>query len=271
MIDLELEQRSRPEVTMSPSTEWSQPEIDVFEALETTDTKVLGATESTLVDKFNLVGSVRYLEVSDSGDERELLVVSPYTSRSHLLDLSTVNLECQLLARALVSMRPVRTDYATAPYDAAFNWSEVVANLGRSLLAEQRRFVETRFYIVVFRSQVPRSTDRSKLGVLDELAHEEAMESGGLLKYWFGTPDRNGRNLATCTAADAHISYSVTLLTSVAGVWRHREDARLGGAGPGHAKAMQETKALYTEWRVERLSLNISRGAQSWTITKWSD
>src|SRR2546430_14201557 len=46
----------------------------------------------------------------------ELLVVSPYTTRPHLLDLRTVNNPCQLLALALTKMVPTREDYATAAY-----------------------------------------------------------------------------------------------------------------------------------------------------------
>lgn len=53
--------------------------------------------------------------------------------------------------------------------------------------------------IVVFRSQVPPTTSRHALGELDQRSHAEAMKSGGLLKYWFGMPDADGRNLATCT------------------------------------------------------------------------
>jgi len=51
---------------------------------------------------------------------------------------------------------------------------------------------------VVFRSQVLASTDPTHLAVLDERSHAEAMNSGGLLKYWFGIPDGGHRNLATC-------------------------------------------------------------------------
>ena len=54
------------------------------------------------------------------------------------------------------------------------------------------------FYVIVFRSKVNQHADRQLLGELDKAAHLEAVESGGLLKYWFGEPDEAGRILATC-------------------------------------------------------------------------
>jgi len=71
-----------------------------------------------------------------------------------------------------------------------------------------------------------------------------------MCRYWFGLPDANGRNLATC-------------------VWRNREDAKLGGSGKGHHKAASSAIFLYTEWKIERLRLTIPDGATSWSITEW--
>ena len=50
-----------------------------------------------------------------------LLVVSPYEEESHLLDLRTVDTANQLLAKALVGLKCLRDDYATAPYIEIFN------------------------------------------------------------------------------------------------------------------------------------------------------
>ena len=131
--------------------------------------------------------------------QEKYMVVSPYTSEDHLLDLNSVSLPNQLLAQALTSMDLVREDYATAPYIESFNWQIVVEKLQGLLSAEPSFHWEAQsFYIVVFRSQIPPTTDRSHLGQLDEAAHAEATASGGLLKYWFGVPDATGRNLATC-------------------------------------------------------------------------
>ena len=127
------------------------------------------------------------------------LAVSPYGGPSHLLDLSTVSKPDQLLAQALTLLQPIRSDYATAPYLDSFNWTTVIESLVASLkVNDDFEWQSEAFYIIVFRSQIPPTTDRSHLFALDELSHAEAMESGGLLKYWFGTPDAEGRNLATC-------------------------------------------------------------------------
>jgi hypothetical protein len=52
-----------------------------------------------------------------------LLIVSPYEEESHLLDLRTVDTANQLLAKALVGLKCLRDDYATAPYVEIFNVS----------------------------------------------------------------------------------------------------------------------------------------------------
>lgn len=117
-----------------------------------------------------------------NGSSEALLVVSPYTSRSHLLDLNLVDQPNQLLAKALTTMKPIREDYATAPYKEAFNWNEIMRVLQGLVKEEQYEWTKRSFYVVVFQSQVPPTTDKSHLGRLDEKSHEEAMESGGLLK-----------------------------------------------------------------------------------------
>ncbi|MCJ1403592.1 hypothetical protein MMC11_006815 [Xylographa trunciseda] len=180
------------------------------------------------------------------------LVASPYTTPLHLLNLCTISEPNQLLAKALTSFKQVRHDYATAPYADSFNWTNVIEML-RALVEEERTYTweQQSFYIIVFRSQLPQATDRTHLADLDRLSHVEATESGGLLKYWFGVPDINGRNLATC-------------------IWRSRDDARRGGSGEGHVRAMRETFKLYTEWKVERLNFIIGEGVRDWNIVEWT-
>jgi hypothetical protein len=112
-----------------------------------------------------------------------LLVVSPYDELPHLLDLRTLDTANQLLARALVGLKCLRDDYATAPYIEIFNWSEVVQSVKELASASNFPWKEQGFYIVVFRSQIPPTTLCADLGVLDKAAHAEATESGGFLKY----------------------------------------------------------------------------------------
>lgn len=132
---------------------------------------------------------------ADLGDH---LVVSPYTTIPHLLDLRALEESPRLLAKALTVLQSVREDYATAPYHLSFNWDAVIEQLKSLLEISKSPWTRQQFYIVVFRSQVPPTTDRIHLGRLDQNSHAEATKSGGLLKYWFGLPDANGRNLATC-------------------------------------------------------------------------
>lgn len=134
----------------------------------------------------------------DHAEKEPGLVVSPYESAHHLLDLSSVSKPCQLLAMALAVMRELGPDYATTPYIDAFNWPEVMDNLYNLVCQEEFHWSKEEFYIVVFRSQIPLTTNRAHLGKLDEDSHAEATKSGGLLKYWFGAPNKDGRNLATC-------------------------------------------------------------------------
>ena len=54
-----------------------------------------------------------------------LLVVSPYTSRPHLLDLTLLNHAQVLLAKALTILTPVVEPYASLPYISSFNWKAV--------------------------------------------------------------------------------------------------------------------------------------------------
>lgn len=129
------------------------------------------------------------------------LVVSPYSSLPHLLDLRRLEESQRLIAKALTVLESARDDYATAPYDQSFNWDGVIGWLKSLLELSEYRWKRQHFYIVVFRSQVPPTTNRTHLGALDQNSHAEATKSGGLLKYWFGVPDENGRNLATCTAS----------------------------------------------------------------------
>jgi len=116
------------------------------------------------------------------GTPERYVVASPYTDDAHLLDMETLDRENQLLARALGRMTCTRDDYATAPYVESFNWNECFAELQRLARDENHQWRETSFYIVVFRSQIPPTTRYSDLGELDQAAHLEAVQSGGLLK-----------------------------------------------------------------------------------------
>ncbi|KAI0139880.1 hypothetical protein F4776DRAFT_662019 [Hypoxylon sp. NC0597] len=185
-----------------------------------------------------------------SHDGEHFLIQSPYTEQEHLLDLRTLDAENALLARALARMRSLRPDYATSPYTETFNWNEVIEELSQLVRKHGYRWKETSFFIVAFRSQIPPTTVYEDLGALDKVAHAEAVASGGFLKYWFGHPDKDGRNLATC-------------------VWRSQEDAIKGGVGRGHRKAAAATRSLYSHWKIDRHRLIIRDDVKSWEIIDW--
>lgn len=200
-----------------------------------------------------------------------LIISSPYAEPSHQLDLRTISPPAQRFALALTSMTAIRPDYATAPYATSFNWDSVVGELKRlSRDVDGKSSEKLDFYVIVFRSRLSSSANRDVLGTLDKAAHLEAVESGGLLKYWFGHPDKDGRNLATCRSSLAFRLHK-TLADSELCLWRNREDARLGGAGSGHAAAMQAARHMYDEWVVERLRVNLGVNEASWSFSEWSD
>ncbi|KAG8168357.1 hypothetical protein KVR01_001106 [Diaporthe batatas] len=202
-------------------------------------------TERALVDDKAVVDGL-------AGGIQRYLVASPYPEADHLLDLETLDAENQLLAEALLGLRCRREDYATAAYADTFNWDEVVGRVRELAAARNHRWRETSWYIVAFRSRYESGIDYSHLGDLDKAAHAEATASGGFLKYWFGTPDQNLRNLATC-------------------IWRSREDARKGGTGPAHKEAIRAVRTMYAEWRIDQHRLIVRDGVSSWDLVQWTD
>lgn len=126
------------------------------------------------------------------------LISSPYNDTPHLLDLETLDTQSRLLALALASFTSIRPDYATAPYIDNFNWDEVFNLVKTFADAEGHRWTAQTFYVVAFRSILLPGVDNDHLHALDAYSHQEAVASGGLLKYWFGTKNEERRNLATC-------------------------------------------------------------------------
>lgn len=169
---------------------------------------------------------------------QQRIQASPYTETEHLLQLENLQFEYRAIALALQSLEITSQRYAFDPYDDSFNIQQIwqlaqdyAQKLGKPLPT-------TEIYVIAFRSQLhtetQQSTERRKyLGEVDKASHEEANLSGGLLKYWFGTPeDTLGRNLATCW-------------------WRSKEDAKAGGGGKAHRQGMAKVKGWFGHWQVE--------------------
>lgn len=187
---------------------------------------------------------------SDTVNVDTRLIASPYNDVPHLLDLETLDTQSRLLALALASFKSVREDYATAPYIENFNWNEVFDLVKSFAKVEGHRWTGQSFYVVAFRSILLPGVDNDHLHALDAYSHQEAVASGGLLKYWFGTKNEKRQNLATC-------------------IWRSREDARLGGRGPWHAKARAAARELYENITFTTMKLIIEDDVASWSIGDW--
>ena len=123
---------------------------------------------------------------------------SPYADPANHLNLQELTLSLRLFALALTHFTSTRTDYAVAPYLDSFNWSSVFSILRQLCAQSGIEWQRQEFYLVIFRSKLRPTADRVRLGELDKNSHEEACASGGLLTYWFGSPDAERRNLATC-------------------------------------------------------------------------
>jgi hypothetical protein len=177
-------------------------------------------------------------------DATNFIVSSPYPD--HLLDLTTIDEPSKGLAILLQELQP-NEGYLDLPYDHAFNWSIVLSKLSPN-------FPATEFYIVVFRSRIAGSAVSPELlfelYTQDEKAHREANESGGLLKYWFGIPDFDGRNLATC-------------------VWTNMDWAMKASKLPEHVKGRALVwRGVYEHWLVQQYTLSVG-GGKKWMIEKF--
>ena len=126
------------------------------------------------------------------------LIASPYNDAPHLLDIESLDTQSRLLALALSFFKPVRDDYATGEYLESFNWNEVFDLVKTFAEAEGHTWTRQSFYVVSFRSKLQPDVDQDHLHALDAYSHQEAITSGGLLKYWFGTKNEEMQNLATC-------------------------------------------------------------------------
>ncbi|KAK5106146.1 hypothetical protein LTS08_000263 [Lithohypha guttulata] len=178
------------------------------------------------------------------------LIVSPYTEPSHQLNLTTLDLQNQLLAQTLALLSTATPNYATTPYHKALNWP-IVFNKLKHLCSEQNHnWTKTEFYAVEFRSKLKEGIDDDLLFRLDKESHREATASGGSLKYWFGVPDLERRNLATC-------------------LWRSREDAVKGGRGPWHKQAREVTATIYESISVRGLKLSVEEDVKDWFFKSW--
>lgn len=193
----------------------------------------------------------RHLDVRDVVEIRS----SPYYDKSHWLDLKTLEEPYKVLALALQSFQPVTEKYAFDPYQEAFNISEVIELAKDYSKQLQVDFPKTTLYVIAFRSilyaEVQASAEKRQfLAKVDNDSHIEANVSGGLLKYWFGTPDDvHGQNLATCW-------------------WVSKQHAKNGGGGEAHRLGMKAVRLWFEHWQVEEYELIIEKDIASYNFNR---
>ena len=192
------------------------------------------------------------------------LTVSPYLEHEHLLDLNSVDTPNRLLALALTGLEAATPQYATVGYEKALGWDSLMFTLKSLAAGEGYKWTRHEFYVVEFRSKLKKDIDAELLFRLDKESHIEATASGGLLKYWYGVPDENRRNLATCECARA-VGFE-TGSNYFTGLWRSREDAINGGKGPWHKQARAAIPGMYEQIDVKGLRLVIEDNVGSWTF-----
>src|ERR671913_1253795 len=128
----------------------------------------------------------------------------------------TVELRADLY-RACLRISPRHSDYATLSVEDGFDWSFL------------SRCHFDRLYLVVFRSARPPEADLDLLHYHDDRAYEEAMASGGLLRYFKGQANERDECLSFC-------------------LWETGEQARKAAASPSHESATSITAQTYLSY-----------------------
>ena len=129
------------------------------------------------------------------------------------------------LHEACRRLSPIHPDYATLPIQEGFNWFSCLTEV---------RF--DRLYLVVFRSVRRATADLELLKEFDDRAYAEALEAGGLLRYFRGSMDERRRCLSFC-------------------LWESRVRARRASGGASHRRAAALTADMYESYSLERYDL----------------
>lgn len=154
----------------------------------------------------------------------------PKATESHLPDIDGPSLA---LHKALHNFTPITEKYASVSYAEAFNWGDLD-------LPEED---EHEWYCVAFRSVRKPGSENGLLYEADRAAHEEAVQNGGLIMYWYGIPDsETGVNLATC-------------------VWQSRAHAIAASSRPDHIRAMRLAGSSYETYEMQRWTLRKTAGS----------
>ena len=125
------------------------------------------------------------------------------------------------LYEACQNISPRHPDYATLPIEDGFDWSSLSCCLF------------DRLYLVVFRSLWQPEADLDLLREEDDRAFEEALEFGGLLRYFRGHANERGECLSFC-------------------LWETREQARRAADAASHRSAASVSAQMYLSYSLER-------------------
>jgi hypothetical protein len=125
------------------------------------------------------------------------------------------------LYEACQQISPRHPDYATQSIEDAFDWSSLSCCLF------------DRLYLVVFRSLWQPEADLDLLREHDDRAFEEAIASGGLLRYFKGNANEGGECLSFC-------------------LWETREQARQAADAASHRSAAGVSAQMYLLYTLDR-------------------
>lgn len=122
-----------------------------------------------------------------------------------------------------------------------FNWSDLHPPL----------HISKTWYGVAFRSIRKKGSESINLYEADRASHEEAVRSGGLLLYWYGSPSvSTGENLATC-------------------IWTSREDAVRASRLPLHKAAALHAAPAYEKYQLSRYQVVKRNGETALRVESW--
>ena len=126
----------------------------------------------------------------------------------------------------------INPDYANLPVEEGFDWA---SHLGGASF--------DRLYLVVFRSVRRTTADLHVLREHDNRAYADALEAGGLLRYFKGEMNERRECLSFC-------------------LWESREQARRASGGASHRAATGITAEMYDSYTLERYDLIKIEGAK---------
>jgi hypothetical protein len=130
--------------------------------------------------------------------------------------------QIELLHTACQQICPIYPDYATRPVQDGFSWSSSLSGCAFE-----------RLYLVVFRSVRRPSAELDLLREHDERAYEEALQSGGLLRYFKGEANERGECLSFC-------------------LWETREQAIEAAGAASHQSAAEISVRMYESYVLDR-------------------